>query len=67
MSRRLVDLELHVYHATDGAFLVHTEDDARDAAVWVPKSQVEIEPEYGLPGTYVLTMPQSLAEEKGLV
>lgn len=53
----LVDLELTLIHETEKAFLL---SDGKKK-VWVPKSVVENNED----GTF--TMPQSWAEEKGLV
>jgi hypothetical protein len=63
----LVDvLDVRLVHETDKALLVETETAGK---VWVPKSRCEFESAYLCNhekyGT--LTLPKSLAEEKGLV
>lgn len=62
----LVDLEVHVHARTAKAVLVST-DSVQERAVWVPLSQVEIEPHQNFQRVFVLTMPEWLATEKGLV
>ncbi len=65
----LVDLTLHQHAETDRAVLV-SDDGTEARAVWLPKSQIEIAP---LPGTggakglVLVTAPQWLLEDKGLV
>lgn len=60
----LVDLTLQLHHETDKAILV-SDDGEQDNAVWVPKSQVEIERKKG--GLVEVTMPEWLAQEKELI
>ncbi len=60
----LVDLALVLHHETEKAILV-SDDGNREAAKWLPKSQVEIEPQPG--GTVIVTLPERVAIEKGLV
>lgn len=67
MKSDLVDLEVALHHQTDKAYLVSTTGDRKDA-VWLPKSACELEDQGSRnPGIYTLTLPQSLATEKGLV
>lgn len=54
---RLTDIAAEIRRETDRAWLIF--DGAREA--WVPKSQVEKNPD----GTF--TMPEWLAQEKGLI
>lgn len=63
MRSNLVDLALHLDHETDAAILV---SDDGEKKVWLPKSQVEFEPDARGDGVTV-TLPQWLAEEKRLV
>lgn len=58
----LVDIEVEILSETDKAWRVH--DGVR--AVWVPKSQVEIELTHGSNRLVVLTMPEWLAVDKEL-
>ena len=63
----LIDLAVRVHHETHGprsAWLVST-DGKRQNAVWVPKSQAELEPADD--GLAKLTLPKWLAIDKGLV
>ena len=62
MKSDLYDLLVEIKHQTDLAILVS--DGAREA--WLPKSRVEIEPSE-ISGLYIVTAPESLLTEKGLV
>jgi hypothetical protein len=62
----LIDLDVHVYARTEKAVLVSA-DGVKENAVWVPLSQIEIEPHESLQRIYVMTLPEWLATEKGLV
>ena len=64
MGKLLIDIDVYVLHETEKAWRV-TLDDPKEG-VWVPKSQAEIEPSDD--GTAaILTLPEWLAIEKGLV
>lgn len=66
MSRSdLIDLAVMKHHETDKAWLV-SDDGDRDNAIWIAKSQAQLEPDYA-GKSYVLTIPEWLATEKGLV
>ena len=62
----IIDLDVHVHARTEKAVLV-SDDGEKDGAVWLPLSQIEIEPHATMQRVYVLTLPRWLAEEKGLV
>lgn len=64
MSREPVEMTVSVIRETAQAFLVS--DGTPDEAVWVPKSQCELTPT-GKPGLHTLTIPEWLAQEKGLI
>lgn len=66
MPRELVDLELRVVrdNDNDGAILIQL--DASSPKVWLPRSAVEIEYKRGSTTVATVTLPESLAEEKGL-
>ena len=69
MKSELVDLTLHKFAETEKAVLVALDDQSRSSAVWLPKSQIEIE-ERRRPGqrpAFAVTMPERLALEKGLI
>lgn len=66
MKSNLTDLELMVHHWTDKAVLVSA-DGNREAAQWLPKSQIELEEEPCAGKAQIITLPQRLAEDKGLV
>jgi len=59
----LVDLEMKIHGESQAAVLA-SDDGEKTKAVWLPKSQIEIEPTQS--GTYIVTMPAWLAEEKDL-
>lgn len=63
MRSDLVVLELHEIHRTDAAILVSVE---RDKKVWLPLSAVEVEGT-GTRSVVMITMPERLAVDKGLV
>lgn len=66
MRSDIVDLDLLFVHQTSGAVLVRLHEDADE--VWLPKSQIELEEsDMRRNAIYCFSMPQSLAEEKGLV
>jgi hypothetical protein len=60
----LVDLTVQLHHETGKAVLV-SDDGDRDHAVWLPLSQVEIERKPN--GVVIVTLPEWLATDKGLV
>lgn len=63
MSRSdVIDINVHLHHETDKAVLVSDTGD-KDDAVWLPKSQIEIEPDAA---THVVSLPEWLAIEKEL-
>lgn len=64
MRSNLTDIEVYIHHETEKAWLVSV-DGFREKAVWIPKSQGEIESN-GLT-LHVLTAPEPLLIEKGLV
>jgi len=63
MKSDLVDVEVELHHETAGAVLVSDTGELK-RAVWIPKSQCEIEPKGAL---HILTLPQWLAQERGLI
>jgi len=64
MKSNLIDLTLQRHHETEKAILV-SDDGDREKAVWLPKSAVEVE-EKGK-SIVIVTLPEPLAIEKGLV
>ena len=64
MSDRLFDITLHLHAETEKAVLVSETGDSKDA-IWVPKSQCEIEHKKG--NVVEVTLPEWLATEKGFV
>lgn len=61
-SNEPVDFEAEILHVTDDAYLITTDDEFE---IWLPKSQMEIEEETEVKIKF--SIPQWLAEEKGLV
>lgn len=59
MPSRLVDIQARLVHQTEKAWLLDT---GNGGPTWLPKSACEFDEDDG-----VLTLPQPLAEEKGLV
>ena len=68
MALRLVDIdEMHLHVETENAILVSHDGD-KDKAVWLPKSQVEFATSVrGFSQVVIVTLPEWLAKEKGLV
>lgn len=62
---KLCDVEMHIHLETHAAIFASVDGD-RSNAKWLPKSQIEFD---DTPGetTVVVTMPESLAIDKGLV
>jgi hypothetical protein len=65
MKSDLVEVTVLVITETAKALLVSDTGD-REGAVWVPKSQIEIEAT-DREGAYVITLPEWLAIEKGFI
>lgn len=63
MRSNIIDVTVHLHHETGAAVLVSDTADPKDA-VWLPKSQIEIEADGG---EHVVTLPEWLAQEKGLI
>ncbi|KQU96480.1 hypothetical protein [Devosia sp. Root105] len=59
----LVDIEVNIKHRTDKAVLVESLD--TNAEAWLPLSLIEIDESGRL--LVDITLPRSLAEEKGLI
>ena len=66
MRSDVIDIDVHVHARTEKAVLV-SDDGDKEGAVWLPLSQVEIEPHATAQRVYVLTLPEWFASEKGLI
>ena len=64
MKSNIIDIDVEVTARTDKAVLVRT--GIKEQAVWLPLSQIEITPT-GFGGIETVTMPEWLAQEKGLI
>lgn len=64
MKSNIIDIDVEITARTPKAVLVHTGD--KEQAVWLPLSQIEIEPS-GVAGIETVTLPEWLALEKGLI
>ncbi len=58
----LFDITVQLIHQTEKAYLVTADEDRE---VWLPKSVCELEPNND--GTYTLTAPAKMLQEKGLI
>ena len=65
MKSDLVEVTVLLVTQTEKAVLVSDTGESKDA-VWVPKSQIEIE-ETARENAYVITLPEWLAIEKGFI
>lgn len=63
MKSDLIDVEATAVHMTDKAILVTTDGENK---VWLPFSKIELQ-HRGKVNEYVITMPETLAVEKGLI
>jgi hypothetical protein len=66
MSRKLHDIEVYVHTETEKAFFVSADGD-KAHAVWVPASQCEIDRALFEHQPDILTAPEWLLKEKGLI
>lgn len=62
-GEEVVDLDVELVHETEKAWLLRSSDTAKES--WIPKSVGQLTPN----GTkmFVLTLPTSWAQEKGLI
>ena len=65
MKSNLIDIFGRVHAETERAVRFSETGDDKDA-VWLPRSQIEIEPA-SKAGYVTVTMPEWLAQEKGLI
>lgn len=64
MTSNTIDIDGAIEARTEKAVLFHTGD--KSEAVWLPKSQIEI-CDTDIPGIYIVSMPEWLATNKGLI
>lgn len=64
MKSDIIDITVQKLHETDAAVLVT--DTTPEKGVWLPKSKIEIEPSE-TKGLHVVTLPEWLALNKGLI
>lgn len=64
MKSDIIDISVMKLHETDAAVLVT--DAMPENGVWLPKSKIEIE-ESDTAGIFVVTLPEWLALDKGLI
>lgn len=60
----IIDVTVELHHQTDKAVLV-SDTGNREEAVWLPKSSIEIERQPN--GTYIVSAPEWLLHDKGLI
>ncbi|TPN44419.1 hypothetical protein FJ981_27880 [Mesorhizobium sp. B1-1-4] len=60
----LIDVTVQLHHETDRAVLV-SDDGERESAIWIPLSQCEVLKRPN--GIAIVTMPEWLALDKGLI
>ncbi len=65
MKSDLHDIEVQIHSITDKAVLVSLGD--RTKAVWMPKSQAELDQSSPTAATGILTAPEWLLLDKGLI
>jgi hypothetical protein len=64
VKSNIIDIDGAIEARTDRAILFHTGD--KTEAAWLPLSQVEVA-ETGIGGIFTVTLPEWLAQEKGLI
>lgn len=64
MKSNVIDITVELLMETPRAILVT--DSVPDKGVWLPKSQVEFEPS-DIGGLHIVTLPEWLALERGLI
>lgn len=64
MKSNIIDLDGAIEARTERAVLFHTGN--KEEAAWLPLSQVEVS-ETGVGGIFTVTLPEWLAQEKGLI
>lgn len=64
MKSNIIDIDVHVHITTERAVLVSETGD-RDIAEWLPLSQVEVE--MTGPAAASVSIPEWLAQERGLI
>lgn len=62
----IIDLTVHLHHSTEKAILV-SDDGDKKKAVWVPKSQIEIDEDQSKGSMITFACPEWLAKDKGLI
>lgn len=62
----LEDVEVFVHAMTERAVLVSTDED-EDNAVWLPKSQIEVDEDAIAGKTTTITAPEWLLQDRGLI
>jgi len=65
MKSDLIDIQVETVAQTDKAILVHT--GIKEKAAWIPLSRVEYYKNGAMPGIDIVTLPERLALEKGLI
>lgn len=64
MRSNVIDIDGAIEAQTAKAVLFHTGN--KEEAVWLPLSQIEVD-ETGIGGIVTVTLPEWLAEDKGLI
>jgi hypothetical protein len=65
MKHELVDLTMQIVRETDKAICVRDAEDRNP--VWLPRSQIEVSTDGAPRGCVIVTMPEWLALDKGLI
>lgn len=62
---RVIDMTVFLHHKTPLAILVSEDEDGKK--IWLPKSKIEIEDEDIDHGPLNITVPDWLAQDKGMI
>ena len=62
-DKNYIEITVDIKHETERAYLISDGDNE----AWIPKSQLEDDPEHVSGETYTIIIPEWLAQDKGLV
>lgn len=65
MKPNIIDLQAILLHETDAAVKISIEEHSE--GVWLPKSRIEIDGDMTPYGVVTVSLPEPLAQEKGLI
>jgi hypothetical protein len=67
MARELTDIEVYVVRDNENDQAILVQLDGGAPKVWLPRSEIEIEYRRGKQNVATVTLPEWLAQDKGLI